>query len=217
MGSPTEDKEGYLSRYLENRLKEVDEAGSKEEEAERIASGKIIRLMMESLEGFAEPRVIELLKVFRQDFPDIWRSTADAFYSREAVASIPKDVTRFLRLSPVLVGVIPSKEVSVYLREASRCFISGFHQATIALSRAALEAGLNDHFERKLGASPQMDLVGKIRGALKFKLINPRAERLADKIRKTGNRVLHQESASENVAFDILRDTRAFLMELYEQ
>ena len=74
-------------------------------------------------------------------------------------------MSRFVRLSPVLVGVIPAKEVTVYLREGTRCFIYGFFQASIALCRAALEAGLNDHFQRKTGATPQMDLSGKIKGA----------------------------------------------------
>ncbi len=60
-----------------------------------------------------------------------------------------------------------------------------------------------------------MDLSGKIKGAVKFKLINPKEEKLAERIRKAGNRVLHGQSVREKLAFHILRDTREFLTELY--
>jgi hypothetical protein len=211
----------FLSKQLESCIEDFHGFYEGEGNQEEIEASKRVKMFQKvidlatcSLEGFPKPFAQKLVNLWRQQ-PDIWRWAADDFYSREAVEGIAGRVGRFVRLSPVLVGVIPAKEVTVYLREGTRCFIYGFFQAAVSLCRAALEAGLNDHFQRKTGATPQMDLNGKIRGAVKFKLINPKEERLAERIRKVANRVLHEESVKEKLAFGILRDTREFLTELY--
>ena len=140
-----------------------------------------------SLERFAEPWAKKLLDVWQSE-PETWRWAVDDFYAREAVEKVPKTVGRFLRLSPVLLGVIPNDEVSIYVREATRCFIYGFFQASIALCRAALELGLNHLFKRRMGAIPDMLLA--IRSA---------------------------KPAGEKLAFDTLVNSRGILRELYEK
>src|SRR5260221_12489044 len=93
------------------------------------------------------------------------------YYSRQSVKDVPSIAKRFLRLSPVLVGRVPSDEVSLYLREATQTFIHGFFQASTALSRAALEAGINEHLKVQLGSVPNAELVAKIDQLVRFKAI----------------------------------------------
>lgn len=149
--------------------------------------------------------------------PESLRWILDDFYTREALAKVPVTVERFLRLGPVLVGIIPSKEVSIYLREASQCFIHGFFQASIALARAAVEAGLNEHLQRRLGAVPGADLVKKIDLAARFKLVTLAGADLGHAVRKNARDVLHRKPAKDGLAFDTIVQARGFLKELYEK
>ncbi len=214
MSEPLFKSSEFLSNHLQWVIEDLDQNEDREDNQNIEMFRKFVALATSSLEGFAEPWSHKVLELWRQQ-PGNWKWAADHFYSREAVEGIAGRVSRFVRLSPVLVGVIPAKEVSVYLREATRCFIYGFFQASIALCRAALEAGLSEHFERKTGATPQMDLSRKIKGAVKFKLIDSKEEELAERIRKAGNRVLHEQSVTEKLAFDNIRNAREFLAELY--
>jgi len=184
-----------------------------EEDREKIQ--RMFQVAISSLEGFAEPYAKRLLELL-QEHRDTWEWFADDFYSREVVGNVQVMRTRFLNLCPVLVGVIPSREVAVYLREATRCYIYGFFQATIALCRAALEAGLNEHLERRLGRVPAQDLVDKIDAAQRLQLISGQGAHLAHEVRKTARNVLHRKPAKSNLAFDTLVQTRGFLQELYE-
>lgn len=139
------------SEFLSGKLEMYPDISEHTKKVHRL--GEDLREATSSLEGFTgklEKDIVDLL--YR--YPEIRKHMVDDFYSHEVVANIPGMVNRFLRLCPVLVGVIPSREVSLYLREATRCFIYGFFQASIALCRAALEAGLNEHLERRLGSVP---------------------------------------------------------------
>src|SRR3989442_15905322 len=113
-----------LSEYLTRFVRELGE-----EEGELREWFDEVRHVAASLEGFADASAVRFLAVWK-DLPDRWRRIVNDFYTREALRNIPDTVERFLKLTPVLVGAIPSKEVSIYLREASQCFVHGFFQAS---------------------------------------------------------------------------------------
>jgi hypothetical protein len=200
----------YLGREQVVRWPVPSETERKEIEDWRKEIGEAVK----SLEGFGENQANTLVRHWEEEH--LWNQIADDYYSREAVSAIPQIVERFRRLVPVLVGKIPSKEVSVYLREASRCYIYGFFQASIALSRAALEAGLNEYFRRKLGSVPHIELANKIDQAGRWRLIGGEYTSMAHEVRRIASRVLHQQPVKENPAFDTLVKTRGVLKELFE-
>jgi len=212
---------GFLSYQLEmypDTLQygfEADTGGAAEPKPSLLL-GKYVREAVSSLEGFTGKLEKAIVDWLQRD-PEEWRYFVDDFYSHEVVANIPRMVSRFVRLCPALAGVIPSGEVSVYLREATRCFIYGFFQASIALCRAALEAGLNEHLERRLGAVPAQDLVDKIDAAQRLRLISGQGAHLAHEVRTTARSVLHRKPVKSNLAFDTLVQSRGFLKELYER
>ena len=177
---------------------------------------KMFRLAISSLEGFSNDLVGKLIACWRND-PDLWDWVVDDHYSREAVKNIRGIVHRFMKLSHVPAGVLPSPEVSTYLREATRCYIYGFSQASIALSRAALEAGLNEYLRRKLRAAPQLKLLEKIKKAEQFKLIGRSHAAMAEDVSKAAGMVLHQKPATSSLAFDSLSRVRGVLLALYER
>ena len=206
-----------LSAMIEEHIDSLDEDEHDEgDEKERRTVEKLLRLTVSSLEGFSPQEVESVLSIFKKD-AELWRWAVDNFYTREVVEGVHGMVNRFLRLTPVLAGVIPSSEVKVYLRESSRCFIYGFFQASIALSRAALEAGLNDSLREKLGKIPEVELAQKINQAARLKLVSAAGASLANSGRIAARDVLHRKPAKENTAFDALVQSRGFLGELYER
>jgi hypothetical protein len=205
----------FLSKHLASCIEEVDswnEEATPEGDRTYVES---IRRAASSLEGLKlsshPPRALP-----HQTEEWYWTKTGDEFYSREVVSNLPGMVERFSRLRPVIIGRLPDKEVNIYLREATRCFVYGFFQASIALSRAALEAGLNRHLERKLGDLSRLELHEKITKAFQFKFISGKAESMGQEVRKAANEVLHLRPATEGLAFDSLASVRGVLKELYK-
>jgi len=93
--------------------------------------------------------------------------------------------------------------------------VHGFFQASIALARAAVESGLNQHIKRKLGAIPETELARKIDTAARLNLVSPAGAKLAHGVRKTARDVLHRKPAKDNLAFDTIMQARGFLKELF--
>jgi hypothetical protein len=207
MDSKSDNGSSLLSGQLEDCIEELDQNDESESAETSALVQRMIRFATSSLEGFAESAAHKLITLWGEN-PGNWRWAVDEHYSREAVGNIRKSVSRFLKLSPVLVGTVPSSEVNVYLREATRCYIYGFFQASIALCRAALEAGLNELLKRRMGAIPRIDLIKKIAQASRFKLLDSVSAAEAHEVRKAARTVLHERPVSQSLAFDTIARTR---------
>ncbi len=204
----------FLSEHLATALRELDEHALAEEPQEHQEYLEQLRKTARQLEEFKMPsHPGGSLPAEVEDW--YWKRTGDEFYARETVLHLPGMVKRFSRLRPVLVGKLPDRQLTIYLGEATRCFVYGFFQGSIALSRAALEAGLNRHIQLRLGLVPQMELKEKIAKAAQFKLISGGAADLAQRVRMLANQVLHSKPASETLAFDALVGARGVLTEVY--
>jgi hypothetical protein len=203
-----------LSEHLRWYVEDAEEESAEDSEAKLVVE-KLVQTAMSSLEGFAPATSDELIKFWQRN-PEHWKWAVDDFYSRRGVAEVPDIVRRFLKLTPVLVGRIPSAEVSTYLREATQCFLHGFFQGSIALSRAALESGINELLLRQLGTVPTIDLVDKLKQLERFKLLDLQTSNDAHSVRKAGGTVLHKSPATEKSAFDSLVKARRVLMSLYK-
>lgn len=214
--SPATEKPQLLSDHLNCYIQDSDLDATPEEKNARSTVEKLVKVATSSLEGFAPAAAQQLLR-FWESNPENWQWAVDDHYSRQCVNDVSRIVKRFLKLTPVLVGRIPNDEVSLYLREATQSFIHGFFQASTALARAALEAGMNELLKQKLGATPNTDLIDKLNQLERFKFINANVARLAHDVRKAGGNVLHKSPAPEKLAFDTLINVRKILMKLYEK
>ncbi|HTX77198.1 MAG TPA: DUF4145 domain-containing protein [Terracidiphilus sp.] len=192
-------------------------------------------------EGFVEmypedgPRMLEIgyqigvcLKVAREEFsdhfvaaveelmgkhPDIAARSLDSIYVNEMVNAVPAMVERTLKLAGLVTEKKPPNIVNEYLREATRTYIFGFPQASIALSRAVLEQAVKNRAKDTPDSTylkSWIDLVAEERK------MDPRIVALAHNVNRIGNRVLHAEIASLSDAFDALASLRRFLTELYD-
>lgn len=174
--------------------------------------GKVI----ESLEGLA-PAETENLHRILKEWAELWVWSIDWWYCKDAMTRIPEITDRFEKLSPILTRVTHRKEVNVYLREATQCYLYGFFQASTALFRTALETGLRDFCVRKLGAKPGIgvDLDDLITQAVRFHLLSQESGAMATRVRKIANRVVHDKPIDEGQAFEVLVQTRRVLEEIY--
>lgn len=109
-------------------------------------------------------------------------------FTNEFNAKVDKMVDRSRELTTTFTKNAPS----MYLGEATECFIYGFFNAAIALVRATLEQILRD----KLGIKPDEDrkLSDLIDMTYDKKIIDTNLRSKAIKIRKWGNRYLHPSS-----------------------
>jgi len=128
----------------------------------------------------------------------------DDLLCRKFLKEIPKIVSRARRLEPVLVKRLPSKPVSVYLREAVRSYVHGLFQASVALSRSAVEHALRE----RMGSTD--DLVNLVKGAHKMKLLEGDLLQYANDIK-----TLHAGPVNHDGAFDVLVKARKVLEVLY--
>lgn len=151
---------------------------------------------------------------------DLMPSLVDQFYCRDLLREVPGMVERTRKLSQLTLSEIKDEQSFVYLREAANCYILGLPQAAIALSRAAVEARLRTALSKVFGKNA-------VSGARLYEIINDFAARgrpqllsrkgrdLANKVRKAGDDVLHNEPAeSETTALDVLEAARVVILEL---
>ena len=59
----------------------------------------------------------------------------DNYYVHYLLKRVPKMVARTVKLSSMIPRKIPSSATNLYLREATRSYIYGFWQSSVALAR----------------------------------------------------------------------------------
>ena len=167
-----------------------------------------------SLEGLTSEET-EAVRNFFTAWPECWSWGTDWWYRKDAVDRIAPITKRFLKLSPILTKVSHRQDVNTYLREATKCYLYGFFQASTALFRTALETGLSDFLHRKLGPIQGLKLNERITCAVQSKLIPPEIGSMAHEVRKAANEAIHEKPITEMNAFDVLTKTRCVLETLY--
>jgi hypothetical protein len=213
------DGHGPLYSLVLNVLKDMDsDSGEATDPSLAGVYDRFRRALIRGVQGFIDAQADSVLEIWVKKHPDLWKAEVEDWFVREGLARVPEIVDRFLRLGSIVPNKTPNPEVEVYLREATRCFLYGFFQASTALARAAIEAGLNDCLARMLGSVPERSLPEKIRVATKFRLLDPQQAKMARDVVKAAGRALHQETVkSSSLAFDAIACSRGVLEGLYRR
>ena len=99
-------------------------------------------LMAESRESGIRPGQAHLSKMVTQQSTDWGYRNTEFHYGFELVKVLARLNKKTFNLeAPPITGVAPASVVS-YLCESTRCWLYGFHGASVALSRACLEEAL---------------------------------------------------------------------------
>jgi hypothetical protein len=146
------------------------------------------------------------------EFPESVTADLDSLYVRELVAAVPEYVERTIALSHLSAGRKPPKRMNKYLGEAVRAYILGLPLASIAISRAALEQGINDC----LTSTPEdAAFSAKIDQIVEALGIDESIGRTAKQVVRKCNSVIHEGPVGLPVAFEILVKVRIVLEALY--
>jgi hypothetical protein len=201
-----------LSDYLASELEELDEATQDEPRAWI----ELQKELLKSLEGFSPEQSARWLTLNVERRREILANMFDELYTRDFLAKTKKVVERTMRLTAMIPKATPDHGVNLYLREATRCFIFGFWDSSVALSRATLELALKDRLKSKRLKPTDDHLPVLLDAAHKAHLIDGAHYQKGDRVRLDGKRVLHHGlRADHRLAYQTLKGTREVLNYLY--
>jgi hypothetical protein len=206
----------YLTEKLKELAPEADEEMEPDEKKEAQEAlefvERVTAYLVGHLVGFSDATAIRIESLFR-DVGAQMDDQIEHYYVRDMLTRVPRIVARTMKLS----HIIPSKAVpgptEIYVKEATRTYLFGFWDASVALSRAAVEQGLRQAAKEHL-APNHGTLRELVDAGLRWGLLDrPRAD-LADKVVSAGNLVLHSQPADETEAWDVLCAARGVLLHL---
>jgi hypothetical protein len=173
--------------------------------------------IIECLEGFSDERTAQWLAESIQTDHERVATIFDDFYTRDFLNKVESIVDRTMRLSAMAPKDTPDRGVNFFLREASRCLIHGFWNSSVALSRAALEVGLKQRLKSRMGGllPTKDDLQLLLEYAQQWRLIDNASFEMGDRVRKSGNKILHGSFADEDLAWNTLTAVRGVLKFIY--
>jgi hypothetical protein len=108
-------------------------------------------------------------------------------------------------------------DANPYLRESTRCYLFGLFNASVALSRSALEQALSKKIPTLLqGRSTEERLHTLIKTA-RSSILKHSTDicDLADEVRQKGNSIIHGKICQQPTALQVLVDIRRILRALY--
>lgn len=210
-----------LSQEIETYIEQLDfwddhdlsPQERKEAQKSRSMVEVIVSDIIKSRETLTESKLHGIESLIQSD-PDLIGHFLDEFYTREVVRAVRGYVQRTMNLSRLQAARTPSTTTNSYLREAVRTYVFGFPQASIALSRAALEQALKEelgHQDRKVFLEMN-SLLDEAEGA---GVIDGVIRRTARRIATEADGVLHEKPADLAKAYNVLLMLRGVLQHIY--
>jgi len=205
----------FLLEYLKN-CDEDDENEKPTSAEDRELANLLDTLTINSVESVL-PEKLSMLVRHLHSQKDVLEYSLDDHYSRHFLREVPKIVKRAVKLEPLFITRPIAERVEIYVREATRAYLFGLFQASIALARSALEESLKERLRAGAPLLAQSDeLLALLRAATLAKLLGGSLLQSAHDVRKAGNTVLHGSRCGDQDAFDVLIKTRKVLDALHK-
>lgn len=209
----SEDVQEFIAD-LDSYVQEDTPASERQQaEEHRRMVALIVETIVSSRETITDAK-LKAVEEFLAAIPEWVEDYLDDRFTREAVAAVPGCVDRLLKLSRLEAEHLPSEVTNGYLREATRTYILGLPQATVALCRAALEQALKDRLGRQLSGS-FITWQELLKEARKWNLLDKATEAMARDVANAGDEVLHEKPADWKKAEEIVLDTRGLIQQIY--
>jgi hypothetical protein len=194
-----------------------DFSGGDRREEELRQTASVVALIVEDIvasrETLTDSKLASVDKLVESN-PGLIGSFLDDRFTRELISKIPGYVDRTLELSRLHASDTPSSLTNSYLCEAVRTYIFGLPQASVALSRAALEQGLKE----KLGRQQSGEFIkfqDLLREASKWNILDRTMELCAREVANAGDVVMHEKPATLPEAYEVLCKLRGLLEHIY--
>jgi hypothetical protein len=203
-----------LLEYLKN-CDEDDENEEPTSAEDKELANLLDTLRIDSVESVL-PEKLSMLVRHLHSRKDVLEYSLDDHYSRYFLREVPKIVKRAVKLEPLFIRKPIAERVEIYVREATRAYLFGLFQASIALARSAIEESLKGHLRAGAPMLAQSDeLLALLRAAALSKLLDSSLLQSAHDVRKAANAVLHGTRCGDQDAFDVLIKTRKVLDALH--
>ena len=173
----------------------------------------VTRLTLASREGFTGEG-FDAVEELVQKSPDFITDELDDFLTRLLLEEVPAMAERIIKLSRLDATIRPSNTTAGYIQEAVRTYVYGLPQASVAISRAALEQGLKERLGRQ-GDGVFIRFQDLVDEAKKWKIIDVTTARQVRDTANKADRVLHERPADHNGAWDVLIEVRGLLQQIY--
>jgi len=212
-----------LSKYLLATAGDYDSMGvwhhSEDEKKEALERERILKelaaLFVSSRLGFASRCSAEMDRVLSAAKDHgIIDEYLDFNYSVDLLKLVPKIVARTIRLSRLTASQTPATATDVFLTEATRSYVFGFWNASVALSRAAVEQALREKVESRVSLK-NPKLCDLVTAAYRLKLLDDEHQRLASQVELVGNKVVHGKPSNDRESWVTLSDARQVLDHIY--
>jgi Domain of unknown function (DUF4145) len=138
----------------------------------------------------------------------------DSHFTCEVVRAVPGYVERTLHLSRLQGLSLPSKTTNAFLEEAVRTYIPGLPQASVALSRAAMEQALKERLGRQLSGD-FITFQKLLEEARKWNILDRTMELCARDVANAGDNVMHEKPTTLPQALEVLDKLRGVLRRAY--
>jgi hypothetical protein len=146
--------------------------------------------------------------------PEMVKGFLDEHFTRNLVVAVPGYVDRLLKLSRLKASTNPSATTNVYLREAVRTYVLGLPQASVVLSRAALEQALKEKLGKQLSGE-FITFQELLKEARRCHILDHRMERCARDVANAGDDVLHDRPTDLPKALEVFNKLRGILQHIY--
>jgi hypothetical protein len=208
-----QDSRGDVVSMIIGRGAAVEQASSEEEvEAQakrRIMAVDFAGVAAEARESGIQPHLVQLSKRISQEITPWGSRNTEFHYAFELTKVLGRLNKKTFGLdAPATAGRAPESAVA-YLRESTRCWLYGFHGASVALSRACLEEALKARLRRN------EQLESLIAEASQVGILDTCMVEVAHTIRKTANRFLHGKSITERESRETLDATRSIVEQVF--
>lgn len=190
---------------------------SPEKRNEQERALKFIKLLVDDIVISRETIVDSKLAIFEELVkynPEYIKELLNDRFTRDLIDNVRGYVDRTLQLSRLQASGKPSSITNGYLREAVRTYVLGLPQASVALSRAALEQALKEKLARQLSGDfiAFQDL---LKDARKWNILDRTMEMCARDIANAGDEVMHEKPTTLPRALEVLDQLRGILRHVY--
>lgn len=209
----------FLDSQFSKNFDRADDELTPEERHETQQAWRLIRATVDDIiasrEMVSEGHFAAVEKLLEQT-PDWIRELLDERFTHDVIDAVPGYVSRTMELSRLDGSRTPSKTTNSYLREAVRTYIFGFPQASIALSRAALEQALKENLGYQ-STGTFVTMAALLDEAESGDVIDSVVRRAAREIADEADDVLHEKPADLAKAYDVLLKLRGVLQHVFAE
>jgi hypothetical protein len=212
-------RELMLSEKVRDFIQTVDDdfGLTKEQRAEFEQTRQLLNFIVDHLVKAREvitDNKLEFLERCVENERAIIEDLLDARFTRDVIDEISGYVRRTLELSQMKCTTLPSKTTNGYLREAVRTYVLGLPQASVALSRAALEQALKEGIGYQL-TNTFVKMNDLLQEAMDAEVIDDANRQLAREVADAADDVLHEKPTTLSNALDVLIKMRGILHFIY--